>query len=186
MKIFIVEKCSNFTDGFGPMFIHRIFENLEDARNYVMEQEGIFGSEQHMSDSYKNKEGLLRETWNGYNISEYNTIPKQPEPEKKWRFSYKAFYLSNYLNNNKEHPFEFIGETEYEGKYLTSESAKNAVDELLKNPKWEKFKSSSSQKWETNVDSNGKEVFTKIIYGTVKYKDKDEGMFYQFKVYEVN
>lgn len=186
MKIFIVEKCSNFTDGFGPMFIHRIFENLEDARNYVMEQEGIFGSEQHMSDSYKNKEGLLRETWNGYNISEYNTIPKQPEPEKKWRFSYKAFYLSNYLNNNKEHPFEFIGETEYEGKYLTSESAKNAVDELLKNPKWEKFKSGSSQKWETNVDSNGKEVFTKIIYGTVKYKDKDEGMFYQFKVYEVN
>ena len=189
MKIFIVEKCSNFTDGCGSMFIHRIFENLEDARNYVMECEGIFGSEQHMSDSYKNKEGLLRETWNGYNISEYNTIPKQPEPEKNWRFSYKVFYLSNYLNNNKERPFEFIDETEYEGKYLTSEMAKSAVDDILKNSKWEqfqKFKPSSSQKWETNMDSDGKEIFTKIIYGTVKYKDKDEGLFYQFKVYKVN
>ena len=185
MKIYIVEKCSNFTDGYGPMNIHRVFENLEDARNYNMEHDGIFGSEQHISDSYKNKEGLLRETWNGYNIAEWDVIPKQPEPEKNWRFSYKAFYLSNYLNNNKEHPFEFIDETEYEGKYLNSESAKNAVDDLLKNPKWKEFKPASSQKWEKHVDSNGKEVFTKIIYGTVKYKDKDEGMFYQFQVYKV-
>ena len=185
MKIYIVEKCSNFTDGYGPMNIHRVFENLEDARNYIMEHDGIFGSEQHISDSYKNKEGLLRETWNGYNIAEWDVIPKQPEHEKNWRFSYKAFYLSNYLNNNKEHPFEFIDETEYEGKYLNSESAKNAVDDLLKNPKWKEFKPASSQKWEKHVDSNGKEVFTKIIYGTVKYKDKDEGMFYQFQVYKV-
>ena len=92
------------------------------------------------------------------------------------------------MTNGKERPLEFIDENEYEGKYLTSETAKSAVDDLLKNPKWEqfqKFKPSSSQKWETNVESDGKEVFTKIIYGTVKYKDKDEGLFYQFKVYKV-
>ena len=187
MKIYIVEKCSNFTDGYGPMNIHRVFENLEDARNYIMECDGIFGSEQHMEDTY-NKEGLLREIWNGYNIAEWDVIPKQPEPEKNWRFSYKAFYLSNYLTKDKEHSFKFIDENEYEGKYLTSEMAKNAVDDFLKNPNWEhfeKFKSSSSQKWEKHVDSEGKEVFTKIIYGTVKYMDKEEELFYQFKVYKV-
>ena len=80
MKIYIVEKCSNFTDGYGPMNIHRVFENLEDARNYIMEHDGIFGSEQHKEDTYKNKDGLLRETWNGYNIAEWDVIPKQPEP----------------------------------------------------------------------------------------------------------
>ena len=187
MKIYIVEKCSNFTDGYGPMNIHRVFENLEDARNYIMECDGIFGSEQHMEDTY-NKEGLLREIWNGYNIAEWDVIPKQPEPEKNWRFSYKVFYPSNCMTNGKERPFEFIDENEYEGKYLTSEMAKSAVDDLLKNPKWEdfeKFKSSSSQKWEKHVDSEGKEVFTKIIYGTVKYIDKEEELFYQFKVYNV-
>lgn len=187
MKIYIVEKCSNFTDGYGPMNIHRVFENLEDARNYIMECDGIFGSEQHMEDTY-NKEGLLREIWNGYNIAEWDVIPKQPEPEKNWRFSYKAFYLSNYLTKDKEHSFKFIDENEYEGKYLTSEMAKNAVDDFLKNPNWEhfeKFKSSSSQKWEKHVDSEGKEVFIKIIYGTVKYMDKEEELFYQFKVYKV-
>lgn len=187
MKIYIVEKCSNFTDGYGPMNIHRVFENLEDARNYIMECDGIFGSEQHREDTYK-KDGLLRETWNGYNIAEWDVIPKQPEPEKNWRFSYKVFYPSNCMTNGKERPFEFINETEYEGKYLTSEMAKSAVDDLLKNPKWEhfqKFKPGSSQKWETNMDSDGKEVFTKIIYGTVKYMDKEEGLFYQFKVYKV-
>ena len=187
MKIYIVEKCSNFTDGYGPMNIHRVFENLEDARNYIMEHVGIFGSEQHMEDTY-NKEGLLREIWNGYNIAEWDVIPKQPEPEKNWRFSYKVFYPSNCMTNGKERPFEFIDETEYEGKYLTSEMTKNAVDDFLKNPNWEhfeKFKSSSSQKWEKHVDSEGKEVFTKIIYGTVKYMDKEEELFYQFKVYKV-
>ena len=187
MKIYIVEKCSNFTDGYGPMNIHRVFENLEDARNYIMECDGIFGSEQYMEDTY-NKEGLLREIWNGYNIAEWDVIPKQPEPEKNWRFSYKVFYPSNCLINGKERPFEFIDENEYEGKYLTSEMAKNAVDDFLKNPNWEhfeKFKSSSSQKWEKHVDSDGKEVFTKIIYGTVKYMDKEEELFYQFKVYKV-
>ena len=194
MKIYIVEKCSNFTDGYGPMNIHRVFENLEDARNYIMEHDGIFGSEQHKVDTYytyknkEGKEGLLRETWNGYNIAEWDVIPKQPEPEKNWRFSYKVFYPSNCMTNGKERPFEFINETEYEGKYLTSEMAKSAVDDLLKNPKWEhfqKFKPGSSQKWETNMDSDGKEVFTKIIYGTMKYMDKEEGLFYQFKVYKV-
>ena len=51
------------------------------------------------------------------------------------------------MTNGKERPFEFIDETEYEGKYLNSESAKNAVDDLLKNPKWKEFKPASSQKW---------------------------------------
>ena len=81
MNVFIVKKCSNFTDGNGSMFVHRIFENLEDARNYVMQCDGIFGSQQCMHDSYRNDDGLLRENWNGYDIDEYYVILKQPEPE---------------------------------------------------------------------------------------------------------
>lgn len=178
MKIFIVEKCSNFTDGNGHMFIHRIFENLEDARNYVMQFDGIFGSQQGMTDSYINANGLLRENWNGYDISEYHVIPKQPEPEKNWRFRYKVFRLTN----DKQQLFKFINKIEDEGKYLTSDLAKLAADEVFKDSN---FQLNSSQKWQKHTDSNGEEIYAKNIYVTEESMDKDEELFYQFQVYKV-
>lgn len=178
MSIFIVEKCSNFTDGNGPMFIHRIFENLEDARNYVMQCDGIFGSQQCMHGSYRNDNGLLRENWNGYDISEYQVIPKQPEPEKNWRFRYKVFHLTN----DKEQLFKVLYEIEDQWKYLTSDSAKLAADDILKNPN---FQLHSSQKWQKYTDSDGEEIYSKNIYVIKERMDKDKELFYQFQVYKV-
>lgn len=178
MNVFIVEKCSNFTDGNGPMFIHRIFENLEDARNYVMQCDGIFGSQQCMHDSYRNNDGLLRESWNGYDIDEYHVIPKQPEPEKSWRFRYKVFYLTD----DKDQLFKLVNDIEDEGKYLTADSAKLAADNILKNSK---FQLCSSQKWQKHTDSNGERTYAKNIYVTGEHMDKGEELFYQFQVYEV-
>lgn len=178
MNIFIVEKCSNFTDGSGPMFIHRIFENLEDARNYVMQCSGIFGSEQCMSRSRIDDNGLLREYWNGYDISEYNVIPKQPELEKNWRFRYKVFYLTN----DKDQIFKFVNEIEDEGKYLNAELAKNAAECMLKDSN---FQPRSAQKWQKHTDSNGEEIYAKNIYVTGELMDKDEELFYQLQVYKV-
>ena len=178
MNVYVVEKCSNFTDGNGHMFIHRIFENLEDARNYVMQCDGIFGSLQQLNDSYIDKTGMLRENWNGYDISEYHVIPKQPEPEKNWRFSYKVFHLTN----DKEQLFKFVNEIEDEGKYLNSELAKLAADDILKNPN---LQLCSSQKWQNHADPNGGEIYAKNVYVTGKHMDKGEELFYQFKVYEV-
>ena len=178
MNIFIVEKCSNFTDGHGPMLVDRIFENLEDARNYIMQCDGIFGSPQYKSDSSINDNGMLREYWNGYHIFEYQVIPKQPELEKNWRFRYKVFYLTN----DKEQVFKFVNEIEDEGKYLTSDLAKLAADDILKNSN---FQLHSSQKWQKHTDSNGNEIFAKNIYVTGEAMNKDEELFYQFQVYEV-
>jgi len=178
MNVFIVEKCSNFTDGNGPMFVHRIFENLEDARNYVMQCDGIFGSEQRMNDSYIDVNGMLRENWNGYDISEYHVVPKQPEPEKNWRFRYKVFYLTD----DKDQLFKLVNEIENEGKYLNAELAKIAADDILKKSN---FHLRSFQKWQKHTDSNGEEIYAKNIYVTKDHMDKDEELFYQFQVYEV-
>jgi hypothetical protein len=178
MNVFIVEKCSNFTDGNGPMFVHRIFENLEDARNYIMQCDGIFGSEQCMHRSRRLDNGLLRETWNGYDISEYDVIPKQPEPEKNWRFRYKVFYLTD----DKDQLFKLVNETEDEGKYLNAESAKIAADCILKNSN---FQIRSFQKWQKHTDSNCEEIYAKNIYVTRDIMDKGEELYYQFQVYEV-
>lgn len=178
MNVFIVEKCSNFTDGNGPMFIHRIFENLEDARNYVMQCDGIFGSAQRMNDSYIDVNGMRHEYWNGYHISQYHVIPKQPEPEKNWRFCYKVFYLTD----DKDQLFKLVNETEDEGKYLNAALAKTAADDIiLKNSN---LHLRSSQKWQKHTDSNGEEMYAKNIYVTGDHMDKGEELFYQFQVYE--
>ena len=176
MNIFIVEKCSNFTDSSGPMFIHRIFENLEDARNYVMQCGGIFGSEQCMHDSYRNSDGLLREYWNGYDISEYQVVPKQPEFEKNWKFRYKVFHLTD----DKDQLFKLVNDIEDEGKYLNAELAKTAADNILKNSN---LQLCSSQNWQKHTNSNGEEIYTKNIYVTGKHMDKNEELFYQFQVF---
>ena len=178
MNVFIVEKCSNFIDGNGPMLVDRIFENLEDARNYVMQCNGIYESAQCLHSSRKNDKGLLREHWNGYDISEYDVIPKQPEPEKYWKFRYKVFYLTD----DKDQIFKFVNEIEDEGKYVNSDLAKTASEYFLKNAN---FRLASYQKWQKLTDLNGEEIYVKNIYVTRDSMDKCEELYFQFQVYEV-
>ena len=67
----MVEKNADFTEGQGPMVAHKLFAEFIDAHNYVMQQEGIFGSRQGQSVNFGvNVLGrayvLIR--YNGYNI----------------------------------------------------------------------------------------------------------------------
>lgn len=67
----VVLKNADFTEGNGPMVFHKLFKYPEDAHDYVMSQEGIYGSEQYHQISYGiNSVGELYhiQFYNGYNI----------------------------------------------------------------------------------------------------------------------
>lgn len=55
----VVMKNADFTEGRGPMVLHKIFDKVEHAEEYISKQEGIYGSKQE-----KGKYG-----WNGYSVS---------------------------------------------------------------------------------------------------------------------
>lgn len=42
----LVLKNGDFTEGRGPMHFHKLFHDLKDAFNYIMKQDGIYGSGQ--------------------------------------------------------------------------------------------------------------------------------------------
>ncbi len=71
MIVYLVNKNADFTEGRGPMLPHRLFKNADDAHNYIMDQSGIFGSDQ-----YKNSYG-----YNGYSISEMVLIESYDKAE---------------------------------------------------------------------------------------------------------
>lgn len=58
-------KNADFTEGRGPMYIHKVFVNIENAREYIKKQCGIFGSRQ---ERYNNICTDDCEVWNGYDI----------------------------------------------------------------------------------------------------------------------
>lgn len=67
----VVLKNADFTEGNGPMVFHKLFKYPEDAHDYVMSQEGIYGSKQYHQISYGiNSFGELYhiQYYNGYNI----------------------------------------------------------------------------------------------------------------------
>ncbi len=45
-EVYIVYRNADFTEGRGPMLLHKIFSNFRAAEDYVMDQEGIMGTEQ--------------------------------------------------------------------------------------------------------------------------------------------
>lgn len=47
--VWVVEKNSDFTEGRGPMYVDRIFAEIEDAIEYILAQDGIYGSKQRLS-----------------------------------------------------------------------------------------------------------------------------------------
>lgn len=48
----IVTKNADFTEGRGPMVFHKVFETEEKAVEYIMRQNGIYGSKQFESNEY--------------------------------------------------------------------------------------------------------------------------------------
>ena len=67
MKIYIVTKNADFTEGRGPMLFHAAFITGEAAVEYVLQQQGIFGSAQRVE---MGKYGHYAKC-NGYNIDEH-------------------------------------------------------------------------------------------------------------------
>lgn len=63
--IYIVMKNADFTEGRGPMYIHKVFRDIENAREYIKKQDGIFGSKQDRCDDLCDENC---EVWNGYDI----------------------------------------------------------------------------------------------------------------------
>ncbi len=65
MKVFVVKKNADFTEGRGPMLFNRIFSTFEAAEKYVLAQDGIYGSKQGKS-AYGG--------YNGYDIEEHEVL----------------------------------------------------------------------------------------------------------------
>ena len=71
VTLFIVTKNADFTEGRGPMVYHKAFRTFDDAVEYVMKQDGIYGSAQ----GARNNAGIsitgtpyVVSSFNGYNI----------------------------------------------------------------------------------------------------------------------
>lgn len=169
MNIFIVKKYTKYD---GLMDIDCIFENLEDARNYIKKNNVIYKSA-----PYFTKDGRLVECYNNYQIHEYNVLPKQKELKKNWCFSYKVYRL-DFVDFAKTQEIKFINEIKDDSKFFNADSAMIAADEVLKESR---FQICSSQKWQKHFGEKGKEIYTINVFVTV---DKTDNFFYQFQVYE--
>lgn len=44
--VYVVKKNADFTEGRGPMMFHKVFVDEETAVDYIMDQDGVFGSPQ--------------------------------------------------------------------------------------------------------------------------------------------
>lgn len=66
MKVYVILKNSDFTEGRGPMVLHKIKKTEKSAVDYVMSREGIFGSTQKES-HYSQLNSNVR-YFNGYDI----------------------------------------------------------------------------------------------------------------------
>lgn len=69
--VWCVMKNADFTEGRGPMQLHKIFKDIHDAVNYILSQEGIYGSRQYCRFNHGiNVEGMLYayHSFNGYDL----------------------------------------------------------------------------------------------------------------------
>jgi hypothetical protein len=80
--VYIVLKNADFTEGRGPMFFHKVFKTRQIAHDYIMQQEGIYGTPQRQSTGLENN-------YNGYQIisaelqTELLTASEKNDIEKK-------------------------------------------------------------------------------------------------------
>ena len=75
--VYVVKCETDWTEGRGPMKIDKIFLDLEEARKYVKTQKGIMGVSQPLKPYDFSKNGKVNESWNGYEIIEYELIKEQ-------------------------------------------------------------------------------------------------------------
>lgn len=75
MEVFVVMKNTDFTEGRGPMVIDRAYTNRTYAHDYIMAQEGIYGSPQRYEPKY--------DSYNGYSIRTLKVLDTPPEEERK-------------------------------------------------------------------------------------------------------
>lgn len=69
--VWAVMKNADFTEGRGPMHLHKLYKNFDDAVSYVMGQSGIYGSTQGVH-NYPgisiNGNAYIVSGFNGYDI----------------------------------------------------------------------------------------------------------------------
>ena len=72
--VWVVLKNQDFTGGSGPMLIHKVYGEFENAVEYILSQEGIYGSTQGISNwlgvSIKGSPYCLTH-FNGYELVPY-------------------------------------------------------------------------------------------------------------------
>jgi hypothetical protein len=135
MKIYIVRKQKRtelqVEDTFEIQFemvIDKVFEFVEDARNYILLPEDN-KPPQKLNLSHTTEENLLYESYNDFEIIEQELLPKQPNPEMKWKFSYKVFEM----NQDNENPFSLISEILDDHEFINEDEAKIAAGNILLN-----------------------------------------------------
>lgn len=110
------------------MVIDKVFEFVEDARNYILLPEDN-KPPQKLKLSHTTGENLLYESYDDFEIIEQKLLPKQQNPEMKWKFSYKVFEI----NQNNENPFVLISEILDDHEFINEDEAKIAAGNILLN-----------------------------------------------------
>jgi hypothetical protein len=135
MKIYIVRKkketevqVEDTIEIQIEMVIDKVFEFVEDARNYILLPEDN-KPPQKLNLSHITEENLLYENYSDFEIIEQELLPKQPNPEMKWKFSYKVFEI----NHGEENPFSLISEILDDHEFINEDEAKIAAGNILLN-----------------------------------------------------
>lgn len=80
-EVYVILKNADFTEGRGPMLLHRVCDTFDVAEAYVMAQSGIFGSEQGLS---KYQSPIDEWNYNGYSIRKCNVFTENDySPEQR-------------------------------------------------------------------------------------------------------
>lgn len=80
MKVYVVRKNADFTEGRGPMLLHKIFSDAPLARAYVERQKGIYGSPQGLNKHYEEDDEYH---YNGYSIQGVKVLDSLISDEEK-------------------------------------------------------------------------------------------------------
>lgn len=110
------------------MVIDKVFEFVEDARNYILLPEDS-KPPQKLNLSHTTEENLLYESYSDFEIIEQECLPKQPNPEMKWKFSYKVFEI----DQSSENPFLAISGILDDHEFINEDEAKIAAGNILLN-----------------------------------------------------
>lgn len=135
MKIYIVRKkketqvqVEDTVEIQIEMVIDKVFEFVEDARNYILLPEDN-KPPQKLKLSHTTEENLLYESFDDFEIIEQELLPKQPNPNMNWKFSYKIFEI----NHDNENPFSLISGLLDDHEFINEDEAKIAAGNILLN-----------------------------------------------------